>query len=222
MVQGPPQLRARFARLSRSEGYSLIELLVAMMLTLVVMVAIFGIWFGLQRTYSFTDEDLSAQEQGRAALNEIVEFVRTAREPDWAVAENLDVAIVRAEPNLLICWADVDRDATHDLELVRFRVDTTQRTLYRDESQTGDVTFATGSSTRLVGNWVSNDATAGNWLFTYTGLNGAALDMSSGFVTDPTQIREVNIVLKVDVVIGKSPEYHELRSTVQPRNLRLY
>jgi Tfp pilus assembly protein PilV len=206
----------------------LIEVLVASVLMLVILAAVYGVWFGLQRTYSFTDEDMKAQSEARAAMNEMVELIRTAREPESAVAEDLDLVIVRAEPNQLVLWTDVDRDVAHDLELVRFRVDADSRTLYRDTSDTGDPTFAGGSSTRLVGTWVSNDDDSADWLFRYVGMNGAALTMTEATETDPahlpdpTQIREVTILLMVDVVVGKAPEHHELRSVVQPRNMRTY
>ena len=221
-------MRRLLRRTSGQGGFTLVELLMASVLLLVVIAAVYGIWFGLQRTYSFADEDMTAQSEARAALNEMVEFIRTAREPNTAVASDMDMVIVRAEPNLIVLWTDVDRDAAHDLELVRFRVDIDTRSLYRDDSQTGDITFAGGSTTRLVGSWVSNDFDADDHLFRYVGTNGAALALTTAVagdpahLIDPTQIREVHILLKVDVIIGDRPEYHELGSVVQPRNLRQY
>jgi prepilin-type N-terminal cleavage/methylation domain-containing protein len=215
-------------RLTKGEGFSLTEVLVASALMLVILAAVYGIWFGMQRTYGFVDEDMKAQTEARLAMNEMVEFIRTSREPDTAVAEGLDLVIVRAEPNALTCWTDVDRDASHDLELVRFRVDVASRTLYRDTSHTGDPTFTTGTMNRMVGVWVSNDSDVADWLFNYVGMNGAPLAMTTAapgdptHVEDPTQIREVHILLKVDVIINKAPEHHELSSVVQPRNLRTY
>jgi prepilin-type N-terminal cleavage/methylation domain-containing protein len=228
MVTPFKRIRSFVGQDSREHGFTMVELLVTCLLLVIVLGAIYGIWFGLQRTYGFADEDMTAQTEARKALNEMVEFIRTAREPEAAVAEALDLVIVRAEPNLLIVWADVDRDANHDLELVRFRVDQTARSLFRDDSQTGDITFATGTTSRLVGTWVSNGSNPADWLFSYVGVNGAALTMTAGSETDPkhvvdtTQIREVHIKLKVDVITDKSPMYHELSSVVQPRNLRGY
>ena len=220
-------------RLSRAGGFSLVEVMVAALLMLVILAAIYGIWFGLQRTYSFTDEDMRAQTEARGAMGEMVELIRTAREPDDpTLAAELDMVIVRAEPNSLVVWTDMDRDINHDLELVRFRVDSNPeaRVLYRDDSQEGDPVFPADSSTstRLVGSWVSNSDEVGKWLFTYLGRNGATLPMTVGtagdptHVIDPSKIREVHITLMVDVVMGKSPEHHELRSVVQPRNMRTY
>ncbi len=215
--------------ISRSGGYSLIELLVAMLLLGVILAAIFGIWFGLQRSYAFTDDDFTAQEQARAAMSEMVELIRTARLPEPPpAAANLRLVVLRAEPNLIVCWTDQDRDAAHQLELVRFRVDESARTLYRDTDteHTNDLTFASSTSQRLVGRWLSNDGDSP--LFTYKGANGAALEMATDAVTghlyviDPNLIREVHINLLVDVIKDKAPIRHELSSVVQPRNMRQF
>ena len=65
-------LRLR-TRLSRSDGFSMVELLVVMLIMVVILAAIYAVWFGLQRTYAFTDDDLTAQEEARRALSEMVE-----------------------------------------------------------------------------------------------------------------------------------------------------
>ena len=213
-----PDLKGRTRRHSaRQRGFTTIELLIAMVLMLVVLGGIYTIWFGLQRTYSFTDDDMRAQAQARSALNEMVEYIRTARQPESAPAEGLDLVIVSADANILICWTDSDRDQDHDLELVRFRVDVPTRTLYRDDSQTGDITFASAHTVRLVANWIAN--TESLPLFGYSDGNGAVLPAP---VTDPTKIREVTIDLRIDVFSNNVPISHQLRSVVQPRNLRQY
>jgi prepilin-type N-terminal cleavage/methylation domain-containing protein len=205
-------------------GFSLIELIVVMLLMMVVMGAIYGIWFGLQRTYSYTEDDMRAQREAQAALAEMVELIRTARQPNPAPSDALNVVIYSADDNSLICWTDVDRDAAHTLELVKFWVDTDTRTLYRDTdvNHTNDPTFATASAVRLVGNWLSNDASLP--LFSYYGADGAPLETTGATheVVDPTQIREVRIDLRIDLYENNRPIAHELRSVVQPRNLRQY
>ena len=220
----------RLRRLGGTRGFSLIEVLTVIALLLVIMVAVYGVWLGMQRSYRFTDDDLKAQGEARAAMYEMVEAIRTAREPDFPVDDALDLVIVRAEDNALVCWSDVDRDDAHTLELIRFWVDTDpeERSLFRSTSTTGDITFGEGTQTRLVGHWVSNDEDPGDSLFTYVGTNGAALQMTEDLpgnpshVVDPTKIREVHINLMVDIVLGDKPEHHVLSSVVQPRNLRLY
>lgn len=197
----------------------MIELLVVMVLMFVVMGAIYGVWFGLQRSYSFTEDDMKAQQQAQAAMAEMVELIRTSRLPDPAPSDALNVVIYEADDNTLTCWTDVDRDANHTLELVRFRVDEDARTLYRDTDvdHTNDPTFANAEAIRLVSNWVSNGSATP--LFSYVGANGLPLDTP---VVDPTLIREVHIDLHVDVFENNRPIAHELRSVVQPRNLRQY
>lgn len=201
--------------LKDQRGLSLVELLVAMAVFLVIIAAIFGVWNRLQSTYDFTAQDLLAQEQARAAMGEMVEFIRTARVPEYAPSEALNAAIVSANANEIILWADTDRDPDHELELIRFRVDTSTGILYRDTA-TESGTFP-GSSVRLVTSNVSNDSE--NPLFVFSEGGGAQLSVP---VVDPTTIREVHINLMVDVIQGSSPVAHVLTSIVQPRNLRQY
>jgi prepilin-type N-terminal cleavage/methylation domain-containing protein len=203
--------------LRRDDGFSLMELLVAMVLLVVVLGAIYTIWFGLQRTYSYTDDDMRAQQEARTALNELVEYIRTARLPGNPPSEALAMVIVSADDNSLVCWTDIDRDENHTLELVRFRVDTENRTLYRDTNTTGDINFDAGTtSVRMVGSWVSNDEDQP--LFEYrTAGNEPAMVTP---VEDPTIIREITINLRIDIVTDQRPVTHQLRSIVQPRNLR--
>ncbi len=211
------RLRSRLRLLRAAGGFSLVELLIAMVLLLVVLTAIYGIWFGLQRTYSYTDDDMKAQAEARMALNEMVEYIRTARIPENPPSDSLAMVIVSADANSLVCWTDTDRDPSHDLELVRFRVDTATRTLFRDDSEIADASFASAHSVRMVSSWVSNDADLP--LFAYSAANGVPLSTP---VADPTQIREVTIDLRIDVYTDQAPIAHQLRSVVQPRNLRQY
>ena len=53
----------------------MIELLTVMVLMFVVMGAIYGIWFGLQRSYSYTEDDMRAQREAQTALAEMVELI---------------------------------------------------------------------------------------------------------------------------------------------------
>lgn len=187
-----------------------------MVLMLVVVSAIFGVWSRLQSTYAFADEDLLAQQQSREAMGEMVEYIRTARAPLNPPSEELNGAIVAADATSVTLWTDTDRDEGHELELVRFRVDTTAGVLYRDSSSE-TYTFP-GSSVRLVSTNVANDATT-TPLFSYADASGAVLSTPVG---TPADIREVRINLRVDVVEGASPTTHVLTSIVQPRNLRQY
>ncbi len=187
-----------------------------MVLMLVVVSAIYGVWNRLQSTYAFADEDLLAQQQSREAMGEMVEYIRTARAPLSPPSEALNGAIVAADATSITLWTDTDRDQDHELELVRFRVDTTAGVLYRDLAS-NTFTFP-GDSVRLVSTNVANDATT-DPLFSYADASGAALSTP---VVTPGDIREVHINLRVDVVQGASPTTHVLTSIVQPRNLRQY
>jgi prepilin-type N-terminal cleavage/methylation domain-containing protein len=235
-------LRKRFSRISdrgrRSamgeEGFSLIEVMVAMVLLLVVMAAVYGIWFGLQDTFVFANDDMIAQEQARMALGEMVEYIRTARLPESPPNEFLKAVMPVARRNDIVVWTDTDRDVNHDLELIRFRVDEAERVLYRDDATIAGASI-TWDSHRLVTPNVANRinwgdlADGSDWLFTYHDATGTELqfdDSDTGTVRyeipDPTQIREVHIKLLVDIYADQAPITHELSSVVQPRNLRQY
>ena len=155
--------------------------------------------------------------------------MRTARQPDDADAavltdaseDDLHMVIVSADDNEVVCWTDVDRDAAHDLELVRFRVNESERTLYRDVSQTGDSTFASGSSSvRLVGRWLSNGASSP--LFEYKRSSDQPPLSTPLSMSDLTGLRQIVISLEIDVDTEKAPIRHSLSSVVQPRNLRSF
>ena len=70
-------------------------------------------------------------------------------------------------------------------------------------------------------NYVVNDSTASPHtpLFSYTSAGGADLPSP---VADPTDIGSITIDLRLDVNTAKHPVFHELRTVVQPRNLRKY
>ena len=77
---------------------------------------------GLSRTYAFTEEDTSAQTQSRAAMAEMVEYIRTARQPLSVTTTGYDTVIPEAGPFSLTLWTDTNRDGSHTLQLIRFRV----------------------------------------------------------------------------------------------------
>ena len=213
-------VRRRLRGHDNEAGLSLIELMIAMMLMIVVMGATYGIWNGISRTYAFTEDDLTAQDQARTAMGEMVEFIRTARRPATAPTEALKAVIVEGSPTHIVLWVDADKDVNHDLELVRFRVDTTDRTLWRDQAD-ASCSFSGGTSQRLVTTHVSN--TTADPLFTYGDATGAAVATDgAGNVLDVTAIRQVTLDLLVDIYQDQAPVVHRLTSVVQPRNLRQY
>lgn len=224
---------------TREEGVSLVELLIAMMLMLVVMGAIYGVWSGLERTYVFAEDDMVAQAEARLALGEIVEFIRTARVPDSVSDDALDTVIPFANPYEIWMWTDVDRDVNHDLELIRFLVTLDNGKIYliRQESLSGDGVFD-GAPVRVVNQNIRNDDSSialgsvnpAKALFTYydsTSSTPLVADQSytlqpSSRSVDVTKIRSIGVKLLVDIDPSRAPIVHELSSVVQPRNLRQY
>jgi prepilin-type N-terminal cleavage/methylation domain-containing protein len=201
------------------DGFSLVELLVALVVFGIVLAAIYGIWFGLQRTYAFTEDDMRAQEQAREAMGEMVEMIRTARQPISPPSEDYRLTICEATKTSITFWCDVDRDANHDLELVQYLVGdgrTLWRKTWQDVSQPPD-------TVGLVSRWLTNAATAGDELFTYEDAKGLPCEFSTidpNKLADPMDIRTITICLKVDIITDRAPITHVLTSVVQPRNMR--
>lgn len=201
-------------------GYSLVEVLVVTLIMVVILGAVYGVWQSLSRTYAFAEEDMSAQTQARAAMAEMVEFIRTARQPESVALASLDAVITQAGPFSITMWTDTLRDGTHDLQLVRFRVspnplddhpDGTHFELWREQGDPATGLFE-DSPVRLVTSNVGNDSSA-HPLFAYRDSLGET-------ATEVGQIREVEISLRIDVDPTRSPATNVLTSTVQPRNLR--
>jgi len=202
------------------DGFSLVELLVVSLLLIVIMGAAFAVWQGLSRTYAFTEDDIKVQQEARMAMTEMVEYMRTARQPVSVSSEELDAVITEAEPFSVTLWTDIERDGDHDLQLVRFRVSPDplvthpSGTLFEllrevDSSETGAFV---DPPTRLVSSNVANDSAAYP-LFIYRNALGEETD-------DLTRIRQIEINLRVDVDTGRRPATNVLSSVVQPRNLR--
>lgn len=233
----PLHVQSRRTLRGGQEGFTLIELLVACALLLVVMGAIYGIWSGLQNTYAFTTDDMVAQGQARTTMGEMVESIRTARIPLSAPSPIYNAVIPIAERNSITVWTDIDKDPDHLVELVCYRVDITNRILYRDRA-TVNGTQITWDPERLISPNMSNGPKVGVpdnqalWLFTYYDANGYRLtfddedgnDPGPPFkeIKDPTAIRQVRISLLVDIYADRAPITHQLTSMVQPRNLRQY
>jgi hypothetical protein len=222
--------RIRTCTAGQEAGISLIELMLAMSLSLLVAGALFMGWNRLEWTYSFTEDDMRAQTQARAAMGEMVEYIRTGRIPPSVPHEALNTVIPDAQPHLLSVWTDVDGD--RQLDLVRFRVRTGANglnELVREGSPAGDGVFD-GATVRVVDRNVVNDVSAPGGdlsapdfkpLFRYAGANGQPLATdAAGRVLEPAKIRQVTIDLRVDIDPNRSPVYHQLTSVVQPRNLR--
>lgn len=216
-----PPSRDRYAGGQAAQaGYSLVEVLVVVLLMVVIMGTIFGVWESLSRVYAFTDDDLTAQTQARMAMAEMVEFIRTARQPLSVAEESLDAVITEAGPFSLTMWTDTLRDGSHSLQLIRFRVSPNplethpSGTLFELWREVGDPTTGAFDNppVRLVTSDVGNDSSLYP-LFTYR-------DALRETTTDPTKIREVEINLRIDVDPTRSPATNVLTSIVQPRNLR--
>ena len=123
----------------------MVELLVAMVIMVVIMLAVLSVWSRLESTYAFTNDDLVAQAQARTAMGEMVESIRTSQLNTDAPTEALKAVIPVAKPNELWLWVDPQGAGT--LSLVAFKVDTNAGILYRLTAPAGAADF-TGANAR--------------------------------------------------------------------------
>jgi prepilin-type N-terminal cleavage/methylation domain-containing protein len=214
---------------SRQKGITLVELLVVMSIMLVLSTMIIGTWVALTNAYSFTSRSDKQRDLARQAIDRMAREIRDAQEPLGSTS----TAINRAYPNEIRFYSTFNAaDAstpTTEPRLTRFIYKVTNvangtGAVYREfPGADGDFdTAGDNVSERLIAN-VSNDG-AGEDVFTYWSYDPATADLepSVGMTTlaDPSRVVEVGISLLVDLNPGKAPNYMDISTKVQPRNVR--
>jgi prepilin-type N-terminal cleavage/methylation domain-containing protein len=213
----------------RQRGITLVELLVAMSIMLVLTTMIIATWMSLTNAYSFSSRSDKQRDLARQAIDRMAREIRDAQEPLGSSSP----AINRAYPNEIRFYSTFNNaDAsipTTEPRLTRFIYRVTNAAagtgaVYREfPGPDGDFDTANDNvSHRLVDN-VSNDG-AGRDIFTYWSYDPTTseLEPSEGMtaLADPSRVVEVGITLLVDLNPGKAPNYMDISTTVQPRNVR--
>jgi type II secretory pathway pseudopilin PulG len=216
----------RRAHRNPERGISLVELLVAITIMTVLSTMIVGTWIALTNAYSFTSRSDKQRDLARQAIDRMSREIRDAQEPVGSPHR----AFVQAKADEVRFYSTFNTgdatDPTYQPRLMRFiyRPDPTTGvgTVYREFPGTGGV-FDDGNdvSRALIAN-VSNKH-VGEDVFTYYSYNSAgALTPSDGATTvvDPARIVTVGITMLVDLNPGKAPNYMDIGTIVQPRNVR--
>jgi prepilin-type N-terminal cleavage/methylation domain-containing protein len=209
-------------------GITLVELLVAMSIMLVLSTMIIVTWVALTDAYSFSSRSDRQRDFARQAIDRIAREIRDAQQP----AGGTSPAFAYAYPDEVQLYSTFNTaDAANPAfapRLTRFIYRVTDAAhgvgaIYR-ELPGADGAFGGGDdvSQRLIDN-VSN-AGNGKDVFTYWSYDSASGELvpSDGTTTlvDSSRIVEVGITLLVDLNPGKAPNYMDLSTTVQPRNVR--
>lgn len=224
---------------------TLVELLVAMTITVVITGLIIMSWMALSRSYANTVKRGEASDFARLAIDRMEREIRDAEQPP-AVNE---VAILRARPFSIVAYTTFNKSG-NDISstpprLVMYRLYSNGE-LWRFQDANG-VDGIVGVDINLDSDFPLLERTAGEGaqlmapnlvnmstpstlpaspstpLFTYIyyNPNGSLARMTS---VDGTQnralIRAVEINLLIDLNPGRSPVYTHLRTTAQLRNTR--
>ncbi|HET6495132.1 MAG TPA: prepilin-type N-terminal cleavage/methylation domain-containing protein [Thermoleophilia bacterium] len=231
--------RSRRARNQR--GMTLVELLVAMSISLVISAMIILSWVALSGSYANTVRRGKASDFARQAVDRMEREVRDAEQPPAAVSE---VAIVRARPYYLVVYTTFNKagndDATTPPRLVMYRLyGNGELWRFHDADGSGAIagvnmllegplgTREAGEGAQLMIEDVVNLSTPSTAnpteLFTYIYYDASGSLVQAHDIRgtqNRTHIRAIEFNLLVDLNPGKSPVYWHLRTTAQLRNTR--
>jgi prepilin-type N-terminal cleavage/methylation domain-containing protein len=241
----PARLGTRIARAARDQrGMSLVELLMAMSVSVIVGGMIILSWWALTNSYANTVKRSQATDSSRAAVARMEREIRDAEQPEASVAE---VAITRARPFYIVLYTSFNMPGNDDYantepRLVMYRL-YSNKELWRFYDANGDGTIgnvnitletsfplseqADGEGGQIMVSDVVNMETpsAGSptplFTYMYYATDGTLESQSDVRGTDSrSRIRAVEMNLLVDLNPGKSPVYNHLRTTAQLRNTR--
>lgn len=212
-----------YRSLNRQSGLSLVELLIAMTIMGVLSTMIIVVWVSLQDSYAFTTRSDEQREYARDAAARVTREIR-----DIQAQPGVD-AVVVASPNEFWFYSGFNLPnqlPTDKPRATRYTYDATTNTLYRQRDKSADADQSPLNEPRVVvaTNVVNGHVPSGSStpVFTYVVYDGLGNQVPMTTVTGSAMqsILSVEIRLITDVNPGKSPNYFDLRSAAQPRNLR--
>lgn len=220
----------RFSR-RRQSGMTLVELLVAMLIMGILSAMIIGGWVTLTKAYSSTSRSNRQRDFANQAIARMAREIRDAQK----IPAGTSAAFVRAYPSEIRFYSTFNTSTadnpTTTPRLTRFILKANDGTpdvgtIYRELSGTDGFFEGEGGDTggnishRVVGDVVN--LRTGDELFTYHAIDPLTGSMLQGMTTlvPADRIQTVSILLQVDLNPGKSPNYMDIETTVEPRNVR--
>jgi len=224
-----------YSRLNRRGGLSLVELLVSMVILAVVSTMIIMVWTNLQRSYASTVSSNHARETARDAMSRMRSEIRDMKpKPDQG--EPCIRKATADEIQFSTPYSDLPGSAyVGSILLTRYWYDATGADgepgcLYRQRDVNNNNLFDTGDpKIRVARNLVNalvastNPTSSSTPLFRYTYYSASGILTTASAVPsdgDRSRILLIRIQILVDLNPGRTPNYMNLESTVQPRNLR--
>lgn len=210
-------------RHSGERGLMLMELLIALAITGVISAMILISWFALQTSYGSSAKRAESQEIARDAVSRMTREIRDMQ------GNAGQAAVVSAQGNSIEFYTPFNDQLGKNLYTKYQYVASAnggKLVRYRDVNQNG--AWETGERETVIASDVVN-ALKGVPVFTYTFVDPYQDPSNPGNVFVEHQIGDVNtarllsveIHVMIDLNPGHSPNYMDLETTAQPRNLRL-
>jgi prepilin-type N-terminal cleavage/methylation domain-containing protein len=207
----------------RSEaGMTLIELLAAMAIMTVISTMIIMSWVSLSRSYAYSVKSSKSREYARDAASRMTREIRDAQ----GIASAWP--LVQAGPYSLTFTTAFNRPGASDPlvqpRLVRYSLSSGK--LYRTADTlvggAGNNTLDDETPVPLVGDVVNavGGSPAPVFRYTYIDSDGTTKTTANPGANLLARIISVEIRLRIDLNPGRSPDYFELVTTAQPRNMR--
>lgn len=212
------------SRRGTQSGLTLVELLVAMSIMAVISTMVLVVWFSLQDSYAFTTRSDKQREYARDAAARLTREIR-----DIQAQAGVDaVRVATADEFWFYSAFNLPNQLPTDKpRSTRYTYDAVTNTIYRqcDGSAGGtDPNLTSAPLIAVATNVINGQVPSGSStpVFTYYVYNGAGTQVPMTSVTGSAMqsILSVEIHLITDLNPGKSPNYFDLRTAAQPRNLR--
>jgi prepilin-type N-terminal cleavage/methylation domain-containing protein len=224
---------------ARQAGFTLIEILIAMIILAIVSAMLVGTWISLQRSFEFSQADNTAASTGRDALDRIASELRAAQ--PTATSATTPFAVTLASPYVCDKWdctfyspynnaSTFSGSGSSGLSptasiLTSIYLDTSGTSpqkklkMWRDLNRNG-VNDAGDQTILLANNVVSSTMSVPRPIFQYlfdtNGTYSTTDTLSSG---NAKAVVAVNVEVVIDANLSSRPLYVDFVSTVRPRNV---
>jgi prepilin-type N-terminal cleavage/methylation domain-containing protein len=183
-------------------GFTLIEILVAMSITIILTIIVNNFLITGFKTSTFNYEQEEAIEHARNAIDVVTREIRGANS-----SERGDYLLSKIEANDFVFYSDVDKDGIR--EKVRYYLEGKEFKRVITEPGTGN-NYIGASVTSTLADYVNNTTSP---IFNY-------YDSNRNITSVINNIRLINIFLKINVTPTRAPGDYLLESDIQLRNLK--
>lgn len=214
-------------------GITLVELLVSMIILGILSTLILATWFSLSDSYLHTSRSNEQVDYARQAISRMAREIRDAQ--GVLGGSDVPVPFVRTFSDEIRFYSTFNTAGaatpTSEPRLTRFAYRVTDESqnvgsIYRELAVDADFDDGNDVSTVLVSNVANARANRDVFVYWAYGSDGALFrssdETSPSVAVTPSEMVSVGINLLVDVNPGNAPNYTDVNTTVNPRNVRQF